>query len=283
MMRKSDEERFVVSGALAEIKSEMDFFEKSMSLQKGRNLEFAYQSIFTIKPTSVESEKVFSTAGSFCTKFRSSVFLFRKSTNANRVLQKYSTAQFNKEYKLILDCRTRWSRLCDMLDRFYMLKDCILKAQIDLQDEKVEKQDFVLIKELVDVLIPIKTAVEVLCRRDSNLVKADGALCALLDYLAAQDTGVARLLKEKLIVRLKERRMKLTDALKYLQTGDTNSDIHVHFLTKVPTKLEIAKIIESALKVPDQPTMYKDDLVSFLDELDGHEVPEAPSAKRAKT
>ena len=87
------------------------------------------------------------------------------------------------------------------------MRDCILKAHIDLKiKSKLEEEDFDLIKQLVDALNPIKTTVEVLCRRDSNLVKADVALDVLLCYLKEQESNVAFLLYESLIDELKKRR-----------------------------------------------------------------------------
>lgn len=61
----------ILCDSFAEIKTELQLFETSKEVQKGENLVFAYQSLLTIRPTSVESERAFSSAGYLCTKFRS--------------------------------------------------------------------------------------------------------------------------------------------------------------------------------------------------------------------
>lgn len=55
----------------AQIKNEMDTFQKSG--QRGTNLQLAFDFLSTIPPTSVESERCFSSAGLIVTKFRSAM------------------------------------------------------------------------------------------------------------------------------------------------------------------------------------------------------------------
>ena len=45
--------------------------------------------------------------------------IFRKSTLKNGVLQKYVLLEQNKELSLVLDCRTRWSSMYKMVERFF--------------------------------------------------------------------------------------------------------------------------------------------------------------------
>jgi len=54
---------------LASVKKEMTLFEANKS--RGFHLELAYKYMKTIRPTSVESERVFSASGYFCNKIRS--------------------------------------------------------------------------------------------------------------------------------------------------------------------------------------------------------------------
>lgn len=53
------------------VKREMTNFEQEM--RRGKYLELTYHHLLTIKPTSVESERVFSAAGQICTKIRSNL------------------------------------------------------------------------------------------------------------------------------------------------------------------------------------------------------------------
>lgn len=71
MRPKKDEGRTTAFGNYNEVKTEIRLFELSETLQRGKNLEFAYQSLLSVTPTSVESERAFSSAGLFCTKIRS--------------------------------------------------------------------------------------------------------------------------------------------------------------------------------------------------------------------
>ena len=64
---------------------------------------------------------------------RSTVCLFRNSPLKNKYLQKYVQNEFGISLNLILDCKTRWNSLSDMLERFLKLKDCVMKALIDLK------------------------------------------------------------------------------------------------------------------------------------------------------
>ncbi|KAJ8705018.1 hypothetical protein PYW08_012338 [Mythimna loreyi] len=65
-------------------------------------------------------------------KVRKVAKLFRKSPTKQAVLKKYVEEDFHKELKLITDCKTRWSSLADMLERFLKIKICVRKALIDV-------------------------------------------------------------------------------------------------------------------------------------------------------
>ena len=54
--------------------------------KRTNNLEQLYQALITIKPTSVDCERVFSVAGNFCTKIRSKL---GAETLSNLVFLKY--------------------------------------------------------------------------------------------------------------------------------------------------------------------------------------------------
>ncbi|CAH1102217.1 unnamed protein product [Psylliodes chrysocephalus] len=72
------------------------------------------------------------------TKIRKVVKIFSKSPTKNdKILQKHVKEEFNKEYSLILDCKTRgktrWNSSLAMLERFEMLRNCIRKSLIDIK------------------------------------------------------------------------------------------------------------------------------------------------------
>ena len=78
-----------------------------------------------------------------------------------------------------------------MLDRFYLIRNAVRKALIDLRRQLsivVTDQEFEKISSIVQALQVVKLTVEVLCRRDCNLVTADAALKFMLKKLRAQKT-----------------------------------------------------------------------------------------------
>ena len=65
---------------------------------------------------------------------------------------------------LILDCKTRWSSLLDMLERIVRIKVPVQKALLDLQEmPNLSNQEFTDISIIFFSLSPIKAAIEALC------------------------------------------------------------------------------------------------------------------------
>lgn len=59
---------------------------------------------------------------------------FKKSPTKNdTILQKYIVEEKGKRLELIMDCKTRWNSLVDMLDRFYSVRASISKSLINLK------------------------------------------------------------------------------------------------------------------------------------------------------
>ena len=98
--------------------------------------------------------------------------MFRKSPNKNDILQQYIRTEFSTDIVLLKDCKTRWSSLLLMLERFYLLKVCIKNALIDIRnkDESLDlsHNENQMLLDIITALVPIKTTVEALCRQDSN-------------------------------------------------------------------------------------------------------------------
>ena len=68
-------------------------------------------------------------------KVRKVVKIFRKNPVKNEVLQKYVLLEKNKELSLVVDCKTCWSSMYEMVERFICPKKCISKALLDLTIE----------------------------------------------------------------------------------------------------------------------------------------------------
>jgi hypothetical protein len=47
------------------------------------------------------------------------------------ILKNYVEEKQGKKLVLILDLRTRWNSLCDMLERFISIENCVRKASLD--------------------------------------------------------------------------------------------------------------------------------------------------------
>lgn len=150
-------------------------------------------------------------------KIRSVVKLFRRSPTKNEVLQKHVINEFGKEISFILDNRTRWNSLLDMLERFNQLKSCARKSLIDLNiDISFSENEIDSISSVISTLLPVKLAVEALCVADCTLLNADITIKFMLDELSTQDTSLSRELKYELLSRIKERRTSYSDVMQFL-------------------------------------------------------------------
>ena len=187
-------------------------------------------------------------------KVRKVVKIFKKSPTKDACLQKYVREDLGKELSLILDCKTRWSSLYNMLERFHVLKGCISKALIDEGTEiKFSDEEWTKLKELTLSLQLVKLGIEVLCRRDSTLLMADTTLRFILEKLDKQQGEVSADLATALRVRIKERWIVLSGIIlclhnpkkyaSYLNTPDDTFPVP----KKSCVRLEIKKICERML------------------------------------
>ena len=108
-------------------------------------------------------------------KVQKVVKIFWKSPVKNKVLQKYVLLEQNKRLSLVLDCKTCWSSMYEMVERFICLKKCKMKALLDLSIEHgISTTEFLFLNELKCALESIKLAVEALCLKDATLLMAEG-------------------------------------------------------------------------------------------------------------
>lgn len=180
------------------------------------------------------------------TKVRSIVRLFRHSPTKNDdILQKYIKAEFGREKSLLIDIKTRWNSLYVMLERFFEVKNAVLKSLIDIKSPlSFNEEEMDLIKNLLSTLEPVKLAVEALCRRDSTLLTADATISFLINNLG--NNHLALHLKEAIIRRINERRTNLSNLLQYLQKGNKaydTFDLDLCLNFKQLTKTQIINLI----------------------------------------
>lgn len=151
---------------------------------------------------------------------RKIVKIFKRSPTRNQVLQDYVRVEFGKEYCLILDSKTRWNSLIVMLERFFKLKSSIKKSAIVLNlNINLTNADFETISLTVSTLLPVKLAVESLCREDANLLSADTTFKFMFDSLSAINSSLSKEVRSALMKRILERRTELSDLIGYLHKG----------------------------------------------------------------
>ncbi|KAI6651928.1 hypothetical protein LOD99_4807 [Oopsacas minuta] len=107
-------------------------------------------------------------------KVRRVVKLFKRSPLKNEILQTYVKEKHPNGLQLILDYRTPWSTLLNMLERIVKLRIPIHKALLDLDiDIKLNDEEFQQINNIAQALHLIKLVMEALCRREANLIIAE--------------------------------------------------------------------------------------------------------------
>lgn len=151
-------------------------------------------------------------------KVRKVVKIFRRSPTKNPILQMYVKEKHGKELSLILDCKTRWNSLVDMLERFVLLKDCIQKSLIDVNSPVVINDgEFQIMKDIIQCLEPVKLTVEAICRKDANLCTADASFKFLFDELTKLNKPLSRDFQQALRTRINERPTIMSGVISYLQ------------------------------------------------------------------
>ena len=227
-------------------------------------------------------------------KVRKVVCMFRKSPTRNDdFLQKYVRDEFGKELPLMLDTKTRWSSLFLMLERFHLVRNAVRKALIDLKLQSpitLTEDDFLQIDNIVHCLEVVKLTVEVLCRRDSNLLTADAALQFMMKKLREQNSDLGTELADALSKRIHQRRSSLSGVMLYLQNPTVvESDEVDRNLFSIPTSAEIRKVIKELVERLHNSHDAADDSVDVSGSVDSsaegqeaNEVVQTPTAAKTK-
>lgn len=91
----------------------------------------SFEEGFCVEAEGKEAEVTAEEFGPIVKKLRALICHVRKSTAVNDTLQKYAFEETGSPLTLILDVKTRWSSLQEMLDRAVVLKKAIQKTAID--------------------------------------------------------------------------------------------------------------------------------------------------------
>lgn len=185
-------------------------------------------------------------------KVRKTVKIFKSSPTKNdTILQKYILQEEGERLELVLDCKTRWNSLVDMLTRFYRVQNCISKSLIDLKSNiRFTEEDWECIAMLQRCLQPVKLGVEVLSRRDATLLTAETTLKFIIKKLAEDGSSFSKDLVNSLCKRIKQRRTIQSAMLLYLH----NPSQYEKDINKIPGpekdtfKLEKKAILRAEMK-----------------------------------
>ena len=153
-------------------------------------------------------------------KVRTVVKMFRKSPLKDKILQKHMQAQLNIELKLILDSKTRWNSLLEMIKIFVRAEKCIRMALVEIgTSTTITNAEIKILHDLINVLEPVKHAVDGLCRRNATHLTAERIHDFVFKTLS--NSAYSASLKSYLKVRVKDRRNTcLVHLLEYLHDPD---------------------------------------------------------------
>ena len=182
------------------------------------------------------------TIGSVVKKVRVIIQKFRSSPVKNDSLQEEVKKKYGKELRAILDCKTRWSSLHSMVERFLVLEDPLNKVLDDLGLEKLKlsSDEIQLVRDIVAALEPFKVATEFLCKRKCNLVEAEKIIMFTAKELRKIDSELSRNLLLSLETRyLKRRNSNVVALAKFFVNPDSLNDTEDTY--KMPSKTIITK------------------------------------------
>ena len=183
------------------------------------------------------------------TIIRKIVKMFKASPVKNSILQKYIMDAEKKELSLLLDCRTRWSSLQIMVERFLRVLDPIQKALIEMDMGNIWKlENTYTAKCILNTLSPLKIAIEALGRIDANLLTGEGVLKFLFNALRVENSDLSNKLLNELQVQISKRRNRSTvSLLKFLQDLNQVNDTEDDFF-RSPSKPELIKLAKSYMR-----------------------------------
>ena len=186
-------------------------------------------------------------------KVRIIVELFKRSPLINEVLQTYVREKHPNGLQLILDCKTRWSSLLNMLERILKISVPVKESLLDLNIEiKLTDEEFTKVSFVVQALQPFKIAVEALCWRDANFISAEATIKILPDeiknYLPSGSEYIHQITEAIFVNRTGGLKFATIDA-DFFWFGDMARIRGVHlgliFWQTVPKRTNIAPVVKA--------------------------------------
>lgn len=154
-----------------------------------------------------------------------------------------------------------------MLESFVLLENSIKKAIINLKIIPLLDTEYEIIKNIANILQPIKITVEALCRRDMDLCKADVALKFMLCEIHKINSSLSNDLENSPKVRIKERRTFYSGILNFLNNPNSLNNTSDDCL-KNPGLSEVQHKLEKLLKRLYHDNNSTDNQVENIDDDD---------------
>ena len=193
---------------------------------------------------------------------------YKNSHVKNDALQEIIKEHLGKYLELLKDCKTRWSSLLFMLERFIKLAPCIRSycIQNENEDWPFKERHMKILKDLVAALKPIEAASTALSSRDCCLIQADAIYQELLDELQNNGSAISNQLKMAIVKRIGERRNPvLVHLIHYLQDPSylsNDKDYFGHKIKKTPILMLAKKIVNRLF--PDHYRTEEDDETQLI-------------------
>ena len=201
--------------------------------------------------------------GPVVNKIRSICCKFRKSGVKMDALRGQLKQSGVPELTVIKDCKTRWSSLCDMLERYLKLAPHI---HVVLEEFKLLKmiptdKEMSLLKEAVKSLSLLKLASTYICKQETDLETAESAIRYIEKKLEDHDGPVATALLNSLQERYHRRKNgTLVSALKFLENPNPPKDTSSYQLPSRAATTRTLKELHCRL-YPN--TIEKDEEITF--------------------
>ena len=208
---------------------------------------------------------------------------FRKSPVKNDALQKAVKTKLNKELTLVRDCKTRWSSMVAMLERYLKLEDVVnsILDDFNLASMKLNRKESDLIKDAVSCLVPLQLATTFLCKQDQDLAGAEKIIRFVEDQLMEIDTQIAKELLQSLQTRYHDRKNStLVSETKFLQSPEALKETDKTF--QLPSRAALIRSLKSThnrlfntATTPDKPAPSHDPEVQVVEKDGDRQIPES--------
>ena len=158
---------------------------------------------------------------------------------------------------LILDCKTRWSSMSDMIERYLVLAPHVHKLMLKEFNEPdlvLSKTEMTLLQNAFDALRAVKWASEMLCSQTVDLAGSDAIIRFLENRLTELSCPIADGLLESLQVRYHDRKnSQLLGVVKFLENPNQPKDVQKQY--KLPSRTSVAEFLkeEHSRLYPDTP------------------------------